>query len=160
MSNNKEDKNNCKAFLLKTIWYEMVFVLKLLLLLSSCRHSTAVSSGANLIKYITPQDKFNKFFPAFKDIPKNCSLKLKLLILELICSVPRCNKFYMIVPCSDDWQLSYCKCLWNSEVGELLSGILDVTLNIFTDNWFLVMTGNIVPFDTILKKKTRKVKTS
>ena len=37
-----------------------------------------------------------------------------------------------------------------------MSGILDVTLNIFADDWLLVVTGYIVPFDTILKKKMKQ----
>jgi hypothetical protein len=42
-----------------------------------------------------------------------------------------------------------CLDLRNPNVGEGLSGKVEMSLNIFTDDRFLMMTSNIVPFDSI-----------
>ena len=41
------------------------------------------------------------------------------------------------------------KDLRDSDIREGLSGKVKMTLDIFTDDWFLVMTGNIVPFNPV-----------
>lgn len=42
--------------------------------------------------------------------------------------------------------------LGDSDVWEVLPGKGQVTLDIFANDWLLVMTGNIVPFDSITIK--------
>ena len=37
----------------------------------------------------------------------------------------------------------------NPDVGEGLSGEGEVTLNILTDDWFLMVTGHVMPLDSI-----------
>ena len=35
------------------------------------------------------------------------------------------------------------------ELGESLSGKVEVTFDVFTDDWLLVVAGDVVPFDTV-----------
>jgi len=41
--------------------------------------------------------------------------------------------------------------LWDSQIGKVLSGKLDMALYIFTDDGFVVLTGDVMPSDSILK---------
>ena len=37
---------------------------------------------------------------------------------------------------------------WNSDLGKVLSGVGQVTVNILANDWLLVGAGHVVPFDS------------
>ncbi len=47
-------------------------------------------------------------------------------------------------------------CLWDSDVWELLSGVLEMSLDVLADDGLLVAAVHVVPFDAVLQIQQQK----